>query len=496
MMTSTCPETIPHDQPLASQRSARQGRDAARVGRSGGASPRHAGGEPARRVAFAVCMMMAVLAWAGPHAARAQLEHEPAAHAHEDEDHAEHAHGDHAEAEDHGDHAGHAAHAEHAAPAEPAGHADPDDHDDPAGHDDHGDAADAGLALTAEQRTRFGIVVRTAGPGRLEHEARLPGEIVFNDDRVVHVVPRVSGIAREVHKSVGDRVHEGEVLAVIDSRELADARSEYMAAQARAQLAAVRHAREEELFTQKVSSEQDYLEAQQALAEARIARRAVEQKLRALGLNQADIDALDPDHDDALTPFAIRAPLNGVVTARHLALGESVEADADIFTVADVGSVWAHFAVHAKHLGVVRAGQAIVVESVHSGDDVRARVAMVTPFADVATRAATARVVLDNADGRWVPGTFVTGYTRLAEEDLDVVLPRDAVQHLDGEDVVFVEHEGRFEATPVTTGRADRTRVEVIGGLAPGTAYVAEGAFHLKATLLTSNLDPHAGHGH
>ena len=96
---------------------------------------------------------------------------------------------------------------------------------------------DEGLRLTPEQRKRFGIVVQTAGPGSLRNEVSLPGEIVFNEDRVVHVTPRVAGIAREVLKTVGDRVDAGEVMAVMDSRELADAKAEYLAAKARAALA-------------------------------------------------------------------------------------------------------------------------------------------------------------------------------------------------------------------------------------------------------------------
>lgn len=122
--------------------------------------------------------------------------------------------------------------------------------------------------------------------------------------------------------------------------------------------------------------------------------------------------------------------------------------------------------------------------------------AMVTPFVDPATRSATARVVLDNREGLWTPGTFVTGFVSRSQDRLAVVVPRQAVQRIEGRDVVFVEHSGAFEATPVTLGRGDRTRLEVVAGLKAGTRYVVEGAFQLKATLVTSNLGSHAGHGH
>jgi hypothetical protein len=61
---------------------------------------------------------------------------------------------------------------------------------------------------------------------------------------------------------------------------------------------------------------------------------------------------------------------------------------------------------------------------------------------------------------------------------------------------VFVEHEGAFETTPVTLGRSDSASVEIVAGLPAGSRFASEGAFQLKAAIVTSALDPHAGHGH
>ena len=398
-----------------------------------------------------------------------------AAHA-EAEDHAEHADEDQ---DDHGDEL-----------EEEEDHSGPD-------HSEHsGEEEEAGLRLTPEQRKHFGIVVQPAGAGSLRNEVSLPGEIVFNQDRVVHMVPRVAGIAREVHKSVGDHVKVGEIVAVIESRELADAKSEYLGAKARGTLAEKNFAREKSLHEKQVSSERDYLEAEQALAEARIALRSAEQKLHALGLSEEIIEGLDSEHDAAITRHEIRTPIDGVVTERHISLGESLAADADIFTVVDTSSVWVNLTVYTKNLDAVRPHQDVTLRVDHSGVQARGEVAMVTPFVEESTRSATARVVLDNSDGRWMPGTFVTGFCRIAEENLAVVIARDAVQSIEGRDVVFVEHAGAFEMTPVTLGRGDRVNVEVTAGLEPGMKYVSNGAFQLKATVITSNLGSHAGHGH
>jgi cobalt-zinc-cadmium efflux system membrane fusion protein len=405
-----------------------------------------------------------------------------------EDDHAGHDHSAHAEDDGHDDHAdeGH----------EDQGDERPDE-DDHAGHDHaaHGDEEE-GLRLTPEQFKRFGIVVESADAGSLRNEVSLPGEIVFNEDRVVHMVPRVAGIAREVRKSVGENVEANEIVAVIESRELADAKSEYLAAKARLALAEKTFTREKALREKGVSSEQDFLEAEQALAEARIELRSAEQKLHALGLTENAVQALDTEHDEGITRYEIRSPIRGVVTEKHISLGESLEADADIFTVVDARSVWVNLTVYTKDLAAVRMGQDVVLKVDHSGAQARGEISMVTPFVEESTRSATARVVLDNSDGQWMPGTFATGFISISESDLSVVVPRQAVQNIEGRDVVFIEHEGEFEMTPVTTGRSDRDRIELVAGLEPGMRYVAEGAFQLKATVITSALGSHAGHGH
>ena len=425
---------------------------------------------------------------AGAGAASAEdEEHGDAEHDdHTDDGHAEDDHDDHGE--ELGEEDDHSGHDHGASSADVAS--------GPACRGEHGKEEDGVLRLTPEQRKRFGIVVQPAGAGSLRNEVSLPGEIVFNEDQVVHMVPRAAGIAREVHKSVGDRVAEGEVLAVIESRELADAKSEYLAASARGGLAEKNYAREKSLHEKQVSSEQDYLEAEQVLAEARIELRSSEQKLHALGLSEEAVKALGAEHHEAMTRYEIRSPISGVVTEKHISLGESLEADADIFTVVDTSSVWVNLTVHTKNLGAVRLGQEVTLRVDHSGVQARGEVSMITPFVEESTRSATARVVLDNSDGRWMPGTFVTGFGSTDEEGLAVVVPRDAVQSIEGRDVVFVEHGGGFEMTPVSLGRMDRVNVEVTAGLESGMRYVSAGSFQLKATVITSNLGSHAGHGH
>lgn len=401
-------------------------------------------------------------------------------------------HDEHTEHTDHDEHVEHEGHA-HAAPGaeKPSIVQAADGHD----HDEDEEEENV-LHLTPEQRKRFGIVLSTAGAGALRNEIRLAGEVSFNEDRLSHLSPRVSGVVREVRKTIGDSVEAGEVLAVIDSRELADAKSDYLAAKARASLAEKTLLRERALREQKVVSEQELLDAEQAFAEARITLRSLEQKLYALGLTEHVVAALDDKQVESITRYEICSPIAGIISSKHISLGESLEADADIFTIVDTDTVWVNLAVHTRHLASIRKGNDVLLSSDHDDLEQGGLVAMVSPFVDQATRSATARIVLDNSQSRWVPGTFATGLITTSTDELPVVIPRRAVQNIDGHDVVFVEQEDEFEMTEVLLGRSDSTFVEIKSGLPAGTPYVSEGAFELKATVVTSALDPHAGHGH
>ena len=100
-------------------------------------------------------------------------------------------------------------------------------------HEGHGheeeDAGELSVRLSPEQMTRFGVTLAAAGPGTLQRQIRLPGEIVVNADRMAHVVPPAGGVAREVSVSVGGSVRAGQTMAVLESAELSEAKTRYLA---------------------------------------------------------------------------------------------------------------------------------------------------------------------------------------------------------------------------------------------------------------------------
>jgi cobalt-zinc-cadmium efflux system membrane fusion protein len=319
-----------------------------------------------------------------------------------------------------------------------------------------------------------------------------------NDDLLSHIVPRVPGSVSEVFKRLGDPVKKGDVLAILDSRELADAKADYLAALERLALEEANYSQEERVYKKNISSERDYLNAKKAVAEARINMRSARQKLMALGLSQQDISDLPEEPDERLTSFEITAPFDGTIIEKHITMGETIKDDDETprFVIANMSSVWVNLQIYQKDLPFIREGKTVVISPGHGIPDVQGIIEYVGPIVDEQTRTAVARIVLENKNGQYRPGLFVTAEIELNHTDALLCVEKDAVQVIDKEPVVFIEAGHGYSPQPVKLGRSDKDHVEILAGLSRGQRYVAKGAFDLKAHMLTSNMDPHAGHNH
>ncbi|RFB65756.1 MULTISPECIES: efflux RND transporter periplasmic adaptor subunit [unclassified Herbaspirillum] len=342
------------------------------------------------------------------------------------------------------------------------------------GHDEKGHDEDSKIAFSEQQLKTAGIVLDTAAPGRIRTSLQLPGEIRFNQDRTAHVVPKVNGVVESVSANLGQQVKKGQVLAVVSSSAVSEQRSELLNAQQRLTLAQSTHAREKTLWQEKISAEQDYLQAGQALKEAEIAVRNAQQKLAAIGAGTSS---------SGLNRYEIRAPFDGIVVEKHLALGEAVKEDASIFTISDLSSVWAEMTVAARDMNAVRVGESVTVNATAFASSASGKIAYVGALLGEQTRTAKAHVVLPNPGNVWRPGLFVNVDVLAQEAEVPLAVAADAVQSVEQKQVVFVRVADGFRKQEVTLGRTDGKRVEIIKGLSAGDVYAAAGSFVIKAEL-------------
>lgn len=327
------------------------------------------------------------------------------------------------------------------------------------------------------------IQVETAGPVMMRTIVELPGEIALNGDRVTHVVPRMSGVLREIRKNQGDAVTKGEVLAVIDSRELAEAKRQFIETAQQLDFARKAFEREEGLWKKNISSEASYLAEERAHREAGLKHRSARQQLEALGVDGATLQALLDQPDTNLTRYELRAPFDGTVIEKKVATGQAVTEDEDLFTVADLSTVWVNVTVYGKDLNAVRAGQEVTVRSDALESEARGKIVYVGSLVGGEARSATARVVLPDPTRRWRPGLFVAARVVREEKTVPVAVKREGLQKFRDWDVVFVRVGDLFEARPLELGRTEGEWVEVLAGLSPGEKYASANSFILKADL-------------
>jgi cobalt-zinc-cadmium efflux system membrane fusion protein len=342
--------------------------------------------------------------------------------------------------------------------------------------DDHAGDQREKIALDDAQIKAAGIVVAAAAPAQIRVAISLPGEIRFNEDRTAHVVPKLSGVVTAVLADLGQTVKQGQVLAVIASSGLSEQRSELLSAQRRLALAATTLDRERRLWQDKISAEQDYLLAKQAMSEAEIAVQNARQKLSAFGAGAAS--------GSDLNRLELRAPFDGIVMEKHLALGEAVKEDANVFTISDLSTVWAEIAVPPKDLNLVRVGETVTVKASSFDAQANGKITYVGSLLGEQTRTAKARVALANPDRAWRPGLFVSVDVPSTQTGVAAVtVGTGAIQTLEDKQVVFVKVAGGFRPQAVTPGRSDGKLTEIVQGLSVGAQYAAAGSFVLKAEL-------------
>lgn len=327
------------------------------------------------------------------------------------------------------------------------------------------------VTLTREQIAAAGVQIGrpiVGGAGTIELPAIIEGDPQGTQVVSAAIAGRVVALTRNLGQTVG----RGQTIAVIESREAAQIKGEVQAARARLQLANSNLAREQRLFSQKVSPEQDLIAARTAATEARIALTQAQSTVSAAGVGGAGLNRL-----------GIAAPISGQVIARPVTLGQTVTADAELYRIANLGQVSLALNLKPEDAGRVRPGNVVTVKA--AGRQATARITFVSPALDPQTRLVPSIATLDNRGGTWRVGEPVTASVELTGSGGSgaIRVPTTAVQTDEGKSVVFVRTPNGFQATQVQLGDASGDTVIVRSGLTGREQIATTGSFTLKAEL-------------
>jgi cobalt-zinc-cadmium efflux system membrane fusion protein len=330
------------------------------------------------------------------------------------------------------------------------------------------------------------IEQRNVGPATIAKRLAVPGTIVPDANRVVRVSVKLAGTVAELRKNIGDDVVKDEVIAVLESREVADAKSEYLAARLSNELQQDLTARDKSLWEGRAVPEQQYIKSRNAAAQTAMRFGVARQKLLALGVRDDEISALPQAPDASLRSQNVRAPISGRIAERKVELGTAVGRDnleTELFVIVDLSRVWVDLSVSSADLPMVKEGQSVAISTRGQIENSIARIVFVSPLLDKDTRTARVVATIENADGRWRPGSLGTAAIAIEERATPVVAPFSAVQTVEGKKAVFVRAKDGFEKRDVVLGQRDGQSVEIVSGLRAGETIAISNTFSLKAEL-------------
>lgn len=342
------------------------------------------------------------------------------------------------------------------------------------------------VTMDDEQIKLAEIELRSVGSATIARRLPVPGTIIPDAERVARVPVKLSGAVAELRKNIGDDVVKGEVMAVLDSSPMADAKSEYLTARLSNDLQQDLTSRDKALWEGRAVPEQQYIRSRNAAAQSEMRLNIARQKLLALGVQEAEIATLQDAPSGSLRSQNVVAPINGRVAERKVELGAAVGRDSletELFVLVDLSRVWVELAVSSADLPAIKEGQSVDVSLRGLPDTATGKIVFVSPLLDRETRSARVVAALDNRDGRWRPGSFVTAAIAIEQRTAPVVVPFSAIQAVGGHSVAFVRTKEGFEKREVVLGQRDGKNVEITSGLTAGEIVAVSNTFALKAEL-------------
>ena len=346
---------------------------------------------------------------------------------------------------------------------------------------------------------------------KLEEDLRVSGRVTVNENATARVGSFTEGIVVGCCESVGSDVEKGQVLARLHSHEIHDAEASYWEARAELerrqtelQFAEKFYKRASRLYELKAGSLQKMQEAEAKFRGAetllKIARAGVERAdnhLRYLGLTPEQLPEAADEHaaegrgaHEEAHLIEVRSPVAGTIVGRTVSAGAVVTPSDSLYVISDLRSLWVIAQVPEQHLSLLRSGLTVEV-SVRAYPDKTfpARITYIGDALDPETRTVEVRCELNNPGRQLKTEMFATLTIHTGGSREAVVAPLEALQNVDGEEVLFVP-EGRysFRARRVRVGRHSDSVVEIVSGLQAGEKVVVAGAFRLKSELLKAQM--------
>lgn len=363
-------------------------------------------------------------------------------------------------------------------------------------------AARHAVRVAEDTQKKWGIEVAVVSRTTITGAITIPGVLSLDPRRTAQVSSLLDGLVTDVGVKPGDEVRAGQVLLRLHAPSLSQAKTAFLQAASKLELARQEFDRAEVLLKQEAIDRKEHLRRRTELANATSELDVAESNLHSYGLDQAAVDLLrrESRHSaDERSPLDhvteptlnLASPMAGRVLAMDVVNGQHVEPQQALLTVADLSTLWALLDAREHDLPYVTPGREVRITTTIYPDRVwTGNVDYVGDIVNEKTRTVQVRIVVSNTGRLLKPNMYIQGELPDGVSAREVVaVPQDAVQTIGGDPVVFVrEGPDLFVARPVELGDRIGGARAIARGLDGSERVVVAGAFNLKAELLKSTL--------
>jgi membrane fusion protein, heavy metal efflux system len=295
----------------------------------------------------------------------------------------------------------------------------------------------------------------------------LTGKSGLNLETATHIQPQFAGKIVSIAPKLGDFVKGPDepggptVLCVIESNDLAQAKSNWLQAKIQLKIDGDNLARTRELYKANVLSEKIVIDAESAVIKDQASLEAAYQQLLIFGLKQNEIDDIEHQIGKQRMDYLITAPRSGVVAEKDVAGGEIATPGNNLFVIADTKTLWIVGDVYEKDVSRIKLGQPMEAFFTCEPDRPRlCKITWISPVLDPNTHAVHIQGVLDNGDGHILSDMYCTIVVTISEGEASIIVPADAVVREGTDAFVFVltgrnGSGAQYRLVPVKTDSVD-----------------------------------------
>jgi membrane fusion protein, heavy metal efflux system len=324
------------------------------------------------------------------------------------------------------------------------------------------------------------IKIQQATKIPIKRSLDIPGSIEVKQNLLARIGSPVKGRIIEISGMLGQTVKQGDILALINSIELAQQQLNYIKSVQMVELKTKAYERAVLLFDADVVSEAQKLERKTELSAAKAEMEASKDQLFVMGMTLKEIEDIQSETQiDAIT--SIVAKIDGKIIKKNVNVGQVVEPTEDIFTIAELSEVWGVAQVPERQIGFLKEGDDILIDvPAYEEKHVEGKISYLGDIVDPVTRTVTIRTEIDNSHGLLKPDMLIT--MKVSGKEVEKVgVPVNAIVSIDDIPNVFIKiADNKFLLRPVTLGIKNKEFIHIEDGLMEGEEVVIDGAFHLN----------------